>query len=113
MKIITNPNVVMYDVDGTLVTPFEDGIHLLSDKITITTPYGQEDFVELKHVTRVLKRQHMQGHYVIVWSAGGEYWAHTVLKALKLEPYVEIVTSKPKWYHDDQDANDFMKRSIP
>ncbi len=103
----------MYDVDGTLVMPFVEGMHSLADKVTITTPYGSEDFAEIKRVTRTLRRQHTQGHYIIVWSAGGEYWASVVIKALNLEPYVDIITTKAKWYFDDQDANEWMRRTIP
>lgn len=113
MKIITNPNVVMFDVDRTLIEPYEEHKHSLSDKITISTPSGNEDFVELKHVTRILKRQHVQQHFIVVWSQGGDYWATVVLKALNLQDYVDLVITKPKWYHDDVDANEFMTRSIP
>lgn len=52
-----------------------------------------------------LKNQKMAGNTVVVWSAGGARWAEAVIKALKLEQYVDVVLTKPDFYYDDKDVN--------
>jgi hypothetical protein len=108
-----NPNIIMCDVDCTLIEPFDITKHEPGQMLDITTPWGTEHFVELKHVTRRLRRQHMQGHYVIVWSQGGDEWTEIVVKALKLQDCVDQIMTKPKWYFDDLPADEWMKRTIP
>lgn len=60
-----------------------------------------------KHIEE-LKKHKMRGHTVIVWSAGGWEWAEAVVRALKLEKYVDLVLEKPTWYYDDLPAQEFM-----
>ena len=112
MKVITNPNIICFDVDGTLIDwnirPNED-----RKMVAITTPWGSETVVELEHVTRRLKAQHMQGHYIIVWSQGGQEWGEFVIKALGLGDCVDLLLTKPKWAFDDLPIEDWLKRSIP
>jgi len=55
-----------------------------------------------------LKDHSHAGHVVIVWSAGGVEWATSVIKALGIEKYVDIVLTKPDWYYDDQDADHWL-----
>lgn len=55
-----------------------------------------------------LKLHKLRGHTVIVWSAGGWEWAEAVVKALKLEKYVDLVIEKPVWFYDDLTPNEFM-----
>lgn len=52
-----------------------------------------------------LKNQKMAGNTVVVWSAGGARWAEAVIKALKLEQYVDVVLTKPDFYYDDKDVD--------
>jgi len=42
-----------------------------------------------------------RGHAIVVWSGGGADWAEAVVKALKLEEFVDVVTAKPTYYIDD------------
>jgi len=116
MKRLDNPNVVCFDVDGTLIKPFcdctpEEQAGLPS--ILIETPWGKDQFVLLEHIIARVRRQHMQGHYTIVWSQGGHEWAEQVVKALKLEECVDQIMTKPKWYMDDLPADEWMTRTIP
>lgn len=52
-----------------------------------------------------LRNQKMAGNTVVVWSAGGARWAEAVIKALKLEQYVDVVLTKPDFYYDDKDVS--------
>lgn len=60
-----------------------------------------------KHIEQ-LKLHKLRGHTVIVWSAGGWEWAEAVVRALKLEQYVDLVIEKPMWFYDDLMPNEFM-----
>ena len=64
-----------------------------------------------KHVEQ-LKLHSMRGHTIIVWSAGGWEWAEAVVRALKLEQYVNLVIEKPMWVYDDLPSTEFMPKSI-
>lgn len=55
-----------------------------------------------------LKNQKMTGNIVVVWSAGGAEWAATVIKALDLEDYVDVCLTKPDFYYDDKDVDDWF-----
>lgn len=55
-----------------------------------------------------LKDHSHAGHIVIVWSAGGVEWATSVIRALKLEDYVDVILTKPDWYYDDKGAEHWL-----
>lgn len=57
-----------------------------------------------------LKRHHLRGHKVIVWSKGGYKWAERVVKELKLERYIDIVMAKPAFLWDDLDTEKWMPK---
>lgn len=120
MKTLNQHNVVAFDVDGTLVDSLlwtgEPGEPLPGNKtVDITTPFAGVSlrFNVKSHIVEKVKTHHVQGHYVIIWSQGGHEWAETVIKALGLEDYVDIIMTKPKWYYDDIPADEWMKRTIP
>ena len=50
----------------------------------------------------------LAGHLVVVWSAGGSTWAETIIKALQIEPYVDVILSKPDFYYDDKDPSHWL-----
>lgn len=57
-----------------------------------------------------LKNQKLTGNTVVVWSAGGGAWAAIVIKALKLEEYVDVCLTKPDFYYDDKDVTDWFPK---
>lgn len=127
MKVLKNTNTVWFDVDDTLVKwgscPEEERQYL----IPITCPVGKvfdeegnesesPSWTEYlrphrKHIEQ-LKRHKLRGHKVIVWSQGGGEWAEAVVKALQLEQYVDLVTSKPTWVYDDLPCQEYMGKNI-
>lgn len=50
----------------------------------------------------------MAGHVIVVWSAGGSTWAETIVKALGIENYVDVVLNKPDFYYDDKDPSHWL-----
>jgi hypothetical protein len=60
----------------------------------------------------LLKEMKGRQRFIIVWSAAGAQWANTIVEALGIEDYVDLILTKPLGYVDDQKAEDFMKNHI-
>lgn len=109
MKVISQESTVFVDCDDTLVmwgVKARKGEKL----VAVTNPHdGSQSYLaaHLGHI-KVLKDRKARGSYVVVWSAGGYAWANSVVKALGLEPYVDLVMTKPHMYIDDKKAEEFM-----
>lgn len=137
MKVLECNQPTFFDVDDTLVkwdrAQYSDIDKLHAVAITCPTSRqskiieqetGEEAKLEnakgtwteyliphRKHIEQ-LKLHKLRGHTIIVWSAGGWEWAEAVVRALKLEQYVDLVIEKPMWYYDDLTANEFMGKRI-
>lgn len=112
MQIIENEQIVYYDCDDTLVIWFSQCNP--SEKIDIVNPYFGYNMALKPHLRHVelLKEHKARGNTVIVWSAAGYKWAEAVVKALKLESYVDICQSKPTKFVDDLPANEILGQRI-
>jgi len=111
---IENEQVYMFDVDDTLVMWNGDCKKPSDNKVAISDPYdGIEVFLRpnFRHI-KLLKQMHGRGRFICVWSAGGVKWAEAVVKALHLESFVHMVTTKPMGYVDDLPVEQFMKNHI-
>lgn len=134
---IKSSQVVFCDVDDTLVKwgscpPEEQGTAIpitcpisryrkaaedeLGEELPKDEEYQVGEWTEYlrphkKHIEQ-LKQHKMRGHVIVIWSAGGDEWAMAVVKALKLEAYVDLVISKPTWYYDDIPCQEFMGKRI-
>lgn len=73
-------------------------------------PAWQERLLPHRYHIEQLKKHKIRGHTIVVWSAGGYDWAAAVVKALKLEEYVDLVISKPIWAYDDLQPNEFIPK---
>lgn len=111
--ILKNDNVIFVDVDDTLILykwTNKDITNLidisLDDDGYKVTVLPHEEHIEM------LKNFKGRGQGVVVWSQGGFAWAERVVRALALESYVDIIMTKPKWYADDLDCNDWMPNRI-
>lgn len=108
MKVQTQEVVIVCDVDDTLVMW---GKAKKGEKVIhVTCPYShkQETLRPHKGHIKVLKDRHARGSLIIVWSAAGNQWANAVVKALGLEPYVDLILSKPTMYIDDKKAKEVL-----
>ncbi len=114
MQVIRRRAPAPFDVDDSLVMHLPVEQH--QGYRTIKVP----DEIEGKVVTlvvnepmvRLLKEEASRNRLVIVWSRGGELWAEAVVKALKLEKYVDLVMEKPLVYYDDKDVKDWLQYRV-
>lgn len=107
MKTIKDRNVIVSDVDDTLILWDEKSRDLTADlkgRIVIVCPYDGKPYSFIVHQRHVdfLKREKAKGSFVIVWSRSEGAWAETVVKALGLENHVDISMSKPNKCLDDK-----------
>lgn len=96
--------VTYFDVDDTLVSysaPDKDLVVRVNKCPAILVKVFYDTVEELK-------RHKSQGQRIVVWSNAGADWAEAVVIALGITEYVDVVTSKPKFYYDDMDASQFM-----
>lgn len=99
MIVADNEHAVFYDVDETLIlhTKSEHQIEdpYLSGHIHNITPHRDNILM--------LKRHHLQGKTIVVWSYGGVKWAEVVVAHFGLEEYVDFIIPKLHVYCDDKD----------
>jgi len=109
MIALPDNRTCFFDVDDTLIE-----WRLCSERDADAVKIEKDEHVFYKKKIQVhideLKNQKMTGNTVVVWSAGGGEWAATVIKALKLEDYVDVCLTKPDFYYDDKDAIDWFPR---
>lgn len=100
MYIYEDDNLIFFDVDDTLVM-WGDSDN--PDAIEIKDPYYDkvEKLVPNQAHLKLLKRASGRGRGIVVWSHGGSLWAATVVKALGIEKFVNLVMTKPEYYVDD------------
>lgn len=96
---------MFFDVDSTLVRPVYEE-HEVADIFIRGVGYVQNN--ELIYEMQVGRSR---GHVIVVWSQGGVDWAKTVVRELKLEPYVDFILAKPSWYADDKLGSEILDAS--
>ena len=101
-SVLASDNNIFVDVDETLVfwRIDEDPNDII---IQVNHPYLHKYIELIPHHRNIdlVKSNKGQGRRVIIWSAGGYAWAEAVVKALKLESYVDLIMAKPIAYVDD------------
>lgn len=102
---------VFFDVDATLVFSWSELNDQQKSQMMEVVLGGLSFYVHDAHI-QLMKEFDARGHNVVVWSAGGADWAAEVVNALNLEPYVDVVMSKPDWYVDDLSCEEFMPKRI-
>lgn len=103
MFVLRSDNVIYFDVDETLVC--WTASNKVKGLVRISDPYIEDGIINVVPHQRnidLLKRNHGQGHTIVVWSAGGVFWAHNVVQALGLQEYVSLIICKPSVYVDDK-----------
>jgi hydroxymethylpyrimidine pyrophosphatase-like HAD family hydrolase len=116
MQTIRRDQVIMVDIDGTLVKEIsKNDSNLHHTTVSIPHPLrGNEATLRIpmsKNI-QLIKDMHTRGRFIVVWSAGGYAWADSVVRALNLENFVDLVMEKPIAYVDDLDCQDFMGHRI-
>lgn len=95
MHILPSDRCLWVDVDDTLIMWSEDHTSWLP---------------HLEHIA-LIKQFSSRGQKIVVWSAGGVEWAVQAINLLELEPYVDLVVSKPAWFIDDLPSSEFLPES--
>jgi FMN phosphatase YigB (HAD superfamily) len=110
MIVVKSELNIFFDVDGTLVIHDDHNEVPGIGKIKIVDPNDKSINYLKPHKNHVsfLKKCKGRGNHVTVWSGGGYRWAEAVVKALKLEEYVDVVMTKPSRYVDDLDAPEWL-----
>lgn len=108
LQIVNNENVACFDVDFTLIEECLPSNK--ADKILDIRTGEYEYFKPYHEHIKLLKQMKGRGRFVIVWSAGGYYWAEAVVKYLGLEKYVDLIMTKPGVMVDDKPIQEWTTR---
>lgn len=105
MKVVENENVVLCDVDNTLIEDYTPS--------TFFAQAGTEEYLQLDYYGKPVVKKAIQihvdfvkslkarGYFIIVHSGNGYQWAAQVVKALGLEDQVDMVMTKAIKHIDD------------
>jgi len=109
VNVIESEFLVFFDVDDTLIL-WDSIFNNPQDQVWITDPYdGAKVGVTPHHAhIKLLQNYHARGATIVVWSQNGYSWAKSVVQALKLEPHVHLIMSKPRIYVDDLPSKEWM-----
>ena len=108
MKILESEQIVCVDCDDSLILWKKAG---KGDKvISFNDPYDSSQHYVVVHEphVKILKDRKARGAVIIVWSQSGYKWAEAIVRALKIEQYVDIVSSKPILVIDDKPVEEWM-----
>lgn len=105
-------NVAAFDCDDTLVMWNADmswmrkakGCLLFNAVPSLEDPKWIYLKPHQKHIDD-LKKLKDQGYGIVVWSAGGAWWAREVVRVLQLKDYVDLTMAKPSRCYDDLEMN--------
>lgn len=110
MKIIESEQVIFCDVDDTLIIWDQENVRPDVGAILVKDPYD-DTFLQVyphKAHIKLVKDKKARGATIIVWSQSGFKWAEAVVKAIGLEPYVDMVMTKSSQYIDDLPCPEWM-----
>ena len=115
MQVIRNERVIPFDIDGTLITRFDQGDPVVPlDTVEILSPYDGELKFRKPHWPHInlLNNYLARGAQLIVWSKNGVRWAEAVLSAQGIEHENIIVMTKPIVHVDDQPCETWMGERV-
>ncbi len=114
MILLDNEQVLAFDVDDTLVMWDFKYDRPDEGRVAIHDPYDSSTVYLMPHARHVkfLKQCKGRGRSIVVWSQGGCHWAQSVVNALGLSEYVDLVLTKPIAYVDDLPASAWLTNRI-
>lgn len=111
-------NIVLYDVDLTLITPYitnlsPSGRHIVGKEIEVNY-YGVKKMVlPIEEHIELLKSYKGRGYYIRVHSNNGWQWAEEIVNNLGLQEYVDSIETKPcKWVDYSENVNEVIGQRV-
>jgi predicted phosphatase len=110
MLVVQNDRTVSIDVDDTLLMYDDNFMQPHEGAIRIVDPNDNQVVYLTPHQRHVdlIKKWKGRGYFIEVWSANGFAWAERAVRALNLEDYVDIVTTKREKFVDDLPASQVL-----
>jgi len=111
--VVKTDQTIFFDCDDTLIDwspihPDDD----MKDFVTLMNGAVQTYTVKRMEANiRSLMIHKQMNHCIIVWSAAGYEHAYSVVEALGLMDYVDLICCKPAIFYDDLQASEFMNES--
>lgn len=108
MRKLSNENIIVVDVDETLILNKSEIKYLNS--IPIMNPYDNRVYYYTPHTEHIslIRMWKGRGMCVIVWSGNGVEHAASVVKALGLDGYVFMCMTKPTRCVDDRTELEYI-----
>lgn len=107
MLVIPSDKLLMVDVDDTLVLWDKSEYSDLPD-VSFNVGHGVSHLKVHPKNINLVRKFHLLGYTVVVWSQTGYEWAKEAVKKLGLEDVVYAVMSKPRYHLDDLPADLWM-----
>lgn len=110
--VIDNEQIFGFDIDLTLISARRK-LALRGD-IAVENPYTGDIVYFKPHYAHMdlLKEMSGRGRFIIVWTQSGRKWAEVIVKALELEPFIDIIMTKPLGIIDDLPAEHWLNNRI-
>lgn len=114
MKVVENENVVLCDVDDTLIEDYTPPTFFVqAGTVPLTEFVPNEEYLQLDYYGKPVAKKAIQvhvdfvkslkarGYFIVVHSGNGYQWAAQVVKAVGLEDHVDMVMTKAIKHIDD------------
>jgi predicted HAD superfamily phosphohydrolase YqeG len=103
MPVIKSDRVVFFDVDDTLILWKKPEVDLPSININ-----GKTFWIHTEHL-RYIRKYHVLGFKIFVWSNSGYKWAEKVMKKLKIDKIVTAMCKPHRVFDDCKSLDDTMR----
>jgi hypothetical protein len=103
--IVVDRDIWEFDVDDTLIM-WDRSKYPKGERVFVETEKGTAELIiNRKNVNMLIKGAKL-GYYIRVHSGSGAKWALKIVRALKIDRYVDSVETKPKAKTDDKAPGD-------
>ncbi len=112
MTVLREENIVLFDVDSTLIMHDLPSCIPKEEELRIVDPLDTAKVITVRinqPMVRLLREEHYRGSYILVLSRGGYQWATNVIRALGFSNWDKLmVLSKPLAYFDDKPVQEWL-----
>lgn len=116
MKVIRHENVVLFDIDSTLIMHVDPNDYYEAELIEVGDPLNPLKTIRVlpnAPMIRLLQEEHHRGSFIVIWSRGGYEWAESVVFALGFDKWEKLVVmSKALAYFDDKPVEEWLSHRV-